>query len=122
MLRELALRWSGRSKRREAPAREAAAEAGGGSDEPEPWVIVLTCYDTVLATLAVARLQDQGLPARTRQEAASSVYPVGVGLLGRIDVMVPQSVEDTALSVLDDTLGEGLADDESLGPVPQADE
>ena len=106
MLQGLVLKLLGKTKAgsREG-AREAAGEGTGGDDEPTPWVTVLTSFNTVRTTIAAARLRDEGIPVRIRQEAASSVYPVGVGLLGQIDVLVPEPMADKALDVLEATLG-----------------
>ena len=90
---------------------EQAAEAGGGDDEPAPWVVVLTVFEPVQATLATARLRDEGIPARTRQEAASAALPVGLGILGRIDVLVPGSMVEKALAILDDVEALDLDDE-----------
>jgi hypothetical protein len=91
---------------------EAEAEGNGGDDEPEPWVPVLTVFDRVQATIITARLQDEGIPAHIRQESASSVFPVTVGILGEIDVMVPKLMEEKALALIDALLGP----DESNSP------
>ncbi len=85
---------------------EAAGEAAGGDDEPAPWVSVLTAFDVVQATIATARLHDEGIPARLRQEGANSALPVNAGLLSRIDVMVPEPLADKASAVLADVLPE----------------
>lgn len=82
-------------------SEEAEAENTGGDDEPESWVPVLTLYDRVQATIITARLQDEGIPARIRQEAASSAIPVTVGILGRLDIMVPKLMEEKALALID---------------------
>jgi hypothetical protein len=88
----------------EDAGEESKEAAGGGDDEPDPWVVVLTVYNTVQATLAVARLRDEGIPARARQEAISSALPVTVGMLGRIDLMVPEAVAERALHILQDVI------------------
>lgn len=82
-------------------AGEASSEAAGGDDDPAPWVTVLSAFNTVQATIAVARLGDEGIPARARQEAASSALPVNAGILSRIDVLVPEPMAEKALAVLD---------------------
>ncbi len=110
----------GRGRGRDEAAG-AEGEAGKGDDEAVPWVSVLAAFNTVRATLAVARLRDEGIPVIARQEAASSVYPVGVGILGRIDIMVPKPLADKARLVLADTLDTGL-DEESLAGLDDADD
>jgi hypothetical protein len=86
---------------RAARSEEEAAEAGKGDDEPVPWVPVLAVFNMAQAALAIARLRDEGVPARLRQEAASTAIPVSVGILGRIDVMVPESMVEKAVLILD---------------------
>jgi len=80
---------------------EEEKEGAGGDDEPDPWVVVLSAFDIVQATIARARLVDEGIPVRVRQESANTAIPVTVGILGRIDVLVPESMQDKALGVLD---------------------
>jgi hypothetical protein len=82
-----------------------AIETTGGGNEPVEWVSVLTTFDTVQSTIALARLRDEGIPAHWRQEAASRVYPVGIGSLGQIDIMVPEDLAGHASEVLAATLG-----------------
>nr|MBN1229434.1 DUF2007 domain-containing protein [Anaerolineae bacterium] len=69
------------------------------------WEAALTTYDEVQAAIAASRLGDEDIPVQVRKEAAGSVLPVGVGILGRIDVMVPEVFLSQARAVLDDTLG-----------------
>lgn len=110
------------SSRSEDDAAEQAGEAGGGDDEPAPWVAVLTVFNWVQARLAAARLQDEGIPAQIRQEAVSTALPVSVGILGRIDVIVPEPMVDKALGILEDVEalegddGEPWPFDEQTGP------
>ena len=109
----------GRGRDRGKAAGAAEGEAGEGDDEAVPWVSALAAFNTVQATLAVARLRDAGIPVIARQEAASSVYAVGVGILGRIDIMVPEPLADKARLVLADTLDAGL-DEEGLAEFDDA--
>ncbi len=85
--------------------KETEAEGTGGEDDPESWVPVLMVFDQVQARVITARLQDEGIPAHMRQEAASSAIPVVVGILGRIDIMVPKLMEEKALALIDALLG-----------------
>ena len=94
----------------ENPTADRAAK-GGGSDEP--WVVVLTTFDMVEAQIAVARLEDEAIPVRSRREAASSALPVTNGILGRIEVLVIQSKAEQAVEVLKATLGYEDNDEEA---------
>jgi hypothetical protein len=86
-------------------SEEAEAVGGGGDDDPDSWVSVLTVFDPVQATIVTARLQDEGIPARIRQESASTAIPVTVGILGKIDIMVPKLMEEKSLALVDVVLG-----------------
>jgi hypothetical protein len=87
--------------RRAAWSDEQAGEAGKGDDEPVPWVPVLAVFNMAQAALAVARLSDEGIPARLRQEAVSRAIPLNVGIIGMIDVMVPELMAEKAVLILD---------------------
>jgi hypothetical protein len=95
------LRGLGRRPRRAARSEEKAGEAGKGDDEPVPWVPVLAVFNMAQAALAIARLRDEGIPAQLRHEAASTAIPVNVGILGMIDVIVPEPMAEKAMMVLD---------------------
>jgi hypothetical protein len=101
MLRGLANRWFGWGQGADM-SRGDAHEAGGGGDDPVNWVVVLTVFNIAQAALAAARLRDQGIEVRLRQEGASRALPVNVGILGRIDVMVPEEDAEQARDVLED--------------------
>jgi hypothetical protein len=94
------LRGLGRP-RRAARSEEKAGEAGKGDDEPVPWVPVLAVFNMAQAALAIARLRDEGIPAQLRHEAASTAIPVSVGILGMIDVIVPEPMSEKAMLILD---------------------
>ncbi len=98
-----------RSRSKKTPAER---EAGAGGDESTPWVVVLTTYSIVQAQLALARLQDEGILARLRQEAASRAIPVDFGIIGRIDILVPEPSEEKAVQVIEETIVDDLPDEE----------
>ena len=98
----------------ESQAGEKASERGSGEDEPSPWVVVLEAFNQPQAVIAAARLEDEGIPARIRQEGVSSALPVNVGIIGRISVLVPEVMVEKALRVLSDTLD--MDDEEDLPP------
>lgn len=101
MLRGMSWNMFGAAGGKAGEEAEAEGEAGKGDDEPAPWVEVLTVFNQVQATIAAARLEDEGIPVRVRHEAASSAIPVNVGILGRIDVLVPKPLSEKALGVLE---------------------
>ena len=84
----------------------------GGKKTP-PWVVVLTTYSIVQARLALARLQDEGILSRLRQESASRAIPVDVGIIGRIDLLVPEPSGEEALKIIEETIGDLPDDGES---------
>ncbi|MGF1507760.1 MAG: DUF2007 domain-containing protein [Chloroflexi bacterium] len=94
----------GRSNADDNDSEAADAERGKGDDEPAPWRAVLETLDEVEARLAAARLEDEGIPTRIRREAASTAIPVNVGILGRIDVLVPEPMVEKALIILEAVL------------------
>lgn len=105
MFRGLVVKWFGRGRNKTQEGTgttEAAGEAGQGEDEPVPWITILEVFDVVQATLARARLEDAGIPVRIRQEGASSAIPVNVGILGRIQLRVPEPVAAQSLAILSD--------------------
>ena len=94
--------------------------AGGGIDplgdleEPASWVVVLTLYgDPVTERIAVSRLADEGIASRVRRESAGPIMGLGVGLLARVDILVPESLEGKAIDVLDSAVDlNAIPDDE----------
>ena len=88
----------------ESRNKSVEGEAGKGEDEPSSWVRVLTVYTPAEAHIAVARLRDDGIPARLSQEAASSALPVNVGMLGQIHILVPELLLERAELVLEETM------------------
>jgi hypothetical protein len=112
--RGLLLRGRPRRARRKKVERsqEVNGEAGKGDDEPASWVPALTVFNQVQAHMTVARLGDQGIPARLRREAASRALPVNVGLLGLIDVMVPELMLEQALEIVEDLAEAEIVPDE----------
>jgi len=100
MLNSLVVGWLGGLFVSQPEASDKEKEALGGDDDPDPWVIVLSVFDVVQATIAHARLEDETIPSRLRQEGASAALPVNVGILGRIDILVPESLQEKALDVL----------------------
>jgi len=108
---ELVLRWLGWVRK----SKGGAGERGKGDDEPVPWVPVAALYDLVKATLITARLEDQGIPARMRQESASRAFPVSVGILGRIDILVPEPMVERAKAILEDLADSQAVDEPNEG-------
>jgi hypothetical protein len=100
MLNSLVMGWLGGLLGHRTDTTSEEKEALGGDDDPDPWIVVLSVFDIVQATIARARLEDEAIPCRLRQEGASAALPVNVGILGRIDVLVPESLQEQAFDVL----------------------
>jgi hypothetical protein len=82
------------------PDAERTGETGVEDEQDVGWVAILTIWNSADAVVVVARLQDEGIPALARPEAASSAIPVSAGMLSEIEVLVPEAMEDHALDVL----------------------
>lgn len=88
-------------KRGDKQAKAMTSEAGMGEDEPAPWVRIATVGNPVQAVITVARLQDEGIPARTQREAVSQAIPVAVGPLAEIGILVPEPMAEKAHLILE---------------------
>ena len=82
------------------PDADMIEETGMGDEQDVGWVAVYIVWDAADAVVIVARLQDEGIPALARPEAASSAIPVSAGMLSDIEVLVPEAMADHALDVL----------------------
>lgn len=73
----------------------------------------ITCVAEVYGVLegewCRSRLEANGIPVMLSSEAAGSVYRVGVGALGRIQVFVPASLAAQAREILADQADAGEA-------------
>jgi len=101
--------WFTRLFRRRSPSPSdgARGEPGSAADQEEPasWVVVLTLYgDPVTERITISRLADEGIASRVRRESAGPILGLGVGLLARVDILVPESLEGKAIDVLDSTV------------------
>ena len=94
----------------------STAKKGKGGEEPAPWVTVAEVFEIVEATLLTARLQDEGITTRMRQEGASRALPFNVGILGRIDIQVAEPQVERALELLEEL--DQAKDDEGDSAVP----
>lgn len=83
-----------------AQANEGANETSPSGAEPVRWVRVAVALGPAHAEILRGRLEAEGIPARVLQEPAGSVYGLTVGLLGQIDVVVPQEYAAQACDLL----------------------
>lgn len=68
----------------------------------EKWEVVEEVYGDLQAELLRGLMEAQGIPVRLNQEGARSVFPVNVGPLSLIQVMVPSHHMQEAQQVLED--------------------
>lgn len=83
-----------------AQADEGAGETSSGGEEPVKWVRVAIALGPTQAEILRGRLEMEGIPARVLREPAGSVYGLTVGLLGQIDIVVPQEYAAQAHDLL----------------------
>lgn len=71
----------------------------------EPFVTVATLGDLTAAQVVAARLRTEGLEAIVQGEAMGP-YPVTVGKMAHTAVLVPESMRDRAMEILDEVEAE----------------
>ncbi len=90
----------------------AAAETTPGGEEPVRWVSV-GVFAPVEAAIIAGRLESEGIPAVTQQEAVGAALGLTVGPLGSARVLVPEPLAEQALAILAETFETGDDFDES---------
>jgi hypothetical protein len=66
------------------------------------WESAIDIFGELEAELIRGLLEAQGIPAILNQEGAGRAYGLGVGPLGMVQILVPQSALANARKVLDD--------------------
>ncbi|HML24071.1 MAG TPA: DUF2007 domain-containing protein [Aggregatilinea sp.] len=82
-----------------------------GPDQ-RPWYIVAHATSMVQAEIPAGLLRSAGIPVFLFREAASTAIPVSFGLLGNIDIAVPEDYYADAMALLEE--GDVEPDDELL--------
>lgn len=81
------------------------------------WYVVAHTTDMANAEIPAGLLRSAGIPVYLFREAGGSVIPVSVGLLGGVDVAVPEAYYDEAKALLEadveDDLDELASGDEA---------
>ncbi len=95
-----------------AQAGEGAGETSPGGEAPVKWVRVAVALGPTHAEILRGRLEMEGIPARVLREPAGGVYGLTVGLLGQIDVVVPQEYAAQARELLAGEAEEGEESEE----------
>ena len=81
----------------------------------QKWEVVETIAGEFQAELLRGLLEAQGIPVVLSQEGAGhSLYPVTVGALGKVEVLVPSSYREQALQVIQDFNAGAFEDTEDL--------
>lgn len=89
----------------------AASETTPGGEEPVRWVSV-GVFAPVEAIIIAGRLESEGIPAVTQQEAVGAALGLTIGPLGSARVLVPEPLAEQALAILAETFEEeGDTDD-----------
>lgn len=65
----------------------------------EEWVVVFVTYDSLEAEMIKDLLESGGIPVVLRSSKVSP-YPVNIGKMGEIKIMVRKEDEDTAQEVI----------------------
>jgi len=65
------------------------------------WKPVAITYSVVEAAMMAARLESAGIPARSHQEAGGSALGLTVGPFGEITILVPETMVEQALAMLE---------------------
>lgn len=88
------------------------------------WEVVETIAGEFQAELLRGLLEAQGIPVVLSQEGAGhSLYPVTIGKLGKVEVLVPSSYREQALQVIQDYNAGAFEDSqgtETPGDEPQS--
>jgi len=66
------------------------------------WVVVDQAYDMASAEVPAGLLRSASIPVYLFREAAGSVIPVAFGMLGGVEVAVPEAYYDEAMALLSD--------------------
>lgn len=75
-----------------------------------PWIAVGEAAGRLEAEILRGMLESQGLHVRLSQESAGSTYGIGVGPLGRVELLVPNGEEAAARAALEDYFSGQQAD------------
>jgi hypothetical protein len=82
----------------------------------QKWEVVETIAGEFQAELLRGLLEAQGIPVVLSQEGAGrSLYPVTVGALGKVEVLVPSSYREQALQIIQDFNAGAFEESEDSG-------
>jgi hypothetical protein len=64
------------------------------------WKSVYTTNSEPIAHLIAGKLENEGIQTIVRKESAGSAYGITVGLLGKVDVLVPSDDYERAVALI----------------------
>jgi len=67
-----------------------------------PWIAIGESAGRLEAEILRGMLESLGIQVRLSQESAGSTYGIGVGPLGRVELLVPRGQEAAARAALDE--------------------
>jgi Putative prokaryotic signal transducing protein len=67
---------------------------------PEKWIVVFTTYDPVEAEIIKDLLESGGIPVVVRSSKVSP-YPVNIGKMGEVKILVREEDKETAERVIE---------------------
>lgn len=80
---------------------------------PDEWVVVHTTYDSVEAEILRDLLESGGIPVVIRSSKVSP-YPVNVGKMGEVKLLVPEEYRETAENVIRESPGSAAAPENDI--------
>jgi len=69
----------------------------------EKWVIVFNAQGQTEGYIIKGKLESNGIPVRLKQEAIGKIYGLTLNGLGEVKVLVPESYEEEAKRVLEES-------------------
>lgn len=69
------------------------------------WVVVASTPGDTVAAVVAGALESAGIPVYTYRESAGAAIGLTVGLLGTVDILVPEAHYEDAVALLDEDEG-----------------
>lgn len=99
-----------------------AAETTPGGDEPSRWVVI-AIVGWAEAEVMRSKLESQNIPCLLQRESAGVAIGLTIGPLGEVRVLVPESLSERAIELLEEDIvddGGDVVDDDEVIPPPQS--
>src|SRR5512141_2269420 len=78
-----------------------AATTTPGGDERLRWVVI-AIVSWAEAEVMRSKLESEGIPCLLQREAAGTAFGITIGPMGEVRVLVPETLADRALELLND--------------------